>query len=135
MNILFIDDNSTIQKVNILMLRKFQYLKDEDKIFFRKSTKLLESDLNELLKICQVIICDYHLGINEPNGLEFFENIKDRFFGLKILLTSNDTDVLKNIMASREDIKYIIKAKTFMGQQLNTKELGNYVYEYKKIKG
>ena len=37
MNILFIDDNSTIQKVNILMLRKFQYLKAEDKIFFRKS--------------------------------------------------------------------------------------------------
>lgn len=131
MNLLFIDDNSTVQKVNVIMLRKLGYLKEEDKIFFKNTTLINKYELDELLSICSVIICDYNLGANNLNGLEFFETIKEKFIGLKILLTSNDSEILKETVSGIEDIYYITKTKTFLKQQETTKQLGECILSYK----
>lgn len=126
MNILFIDDNSTVQKVNIMMLRKLNYINTEDTIVFKNTTNF---ELNEMETYFDVIVCDYDLGLNSPNGLEFFEKIE--FSGLKILLTSNDSELLKKIMELKKDIKYVIKQKSFTKQISTTKDLGNYINEFK----
>lgn len=126
MNILFIDDNSTVQKVNIMMLRKFNYITTVDTIVFKNTTNFEFPDMETSF---DVIICDYDLGLNSPSGLEFFEKIK--FSGLKILLTSNDSELLKKIMELKKDIKYVIKQKSFTNQISTTKDLGNYINEFK----
>lgn len=126
MNILFIDDNSTVQKVNIMMLRKFNYITTEDTIVFKNTTNFEFPDMETSF---DVIICDYDLGLNSPSGLEFFEKIE--FSGLKILLTSNDSELLKKIMELKKDIKYVIKQKSFTNQISTTKDLGNYINEFK----
>lgn len=126
MNILFIDDNSTVQKVNIMILRKLNYITTEDTIVFKNTTNFEFPDMETSF---DVIICDYDLGLNHPNGLEFFEKIE--FSGLKILLTSNDSELLKKIMELQKDIKYVIKQKSFTNQISTTTDLGNYINEFK----
>lgn len=55
MYVLFIDDNSTVQKVNIMMSRKFNYINAKDQTVFKNTTNV---KLEKIPTPFDVIICD-----------------------------------------------------------------------------
>lgn len=110
MRILLIDDNSTIGKLVETLIKKHEYLDKTDEIIFKKSANFEDEELKLLLNQCDLIICDFDLGSESINGIEFFNLIEGKTVNKpKFLLTGNDTDILQAVIEMKEEIVYIFK--------------------------
>lgn len=110
MKILLIDDNSTISMIVKALLQKYAYIKEEDEIINYCSTLIEKDELKSILLSCEIIICDFDLGGDNPNGIEFFNSIEQDSQDIKkVLLTANNSFILKSIMEMKTNIDYIIK--------------------------
>lgn len=108
MKIAVIDDNNTVLKVNQIMLKKEGYLIENDFIKSYLSIEDFNQD-NDKLDF-DIIVCDYDLGKSSINGLDFFKQLRQKNFeGMYILLTGDDSIVLKAKISLSKDIHYIIK--------------------------
>lgn len=113
MKIAIIDDNNTVLKINQIMLKKEGFILEDDIVelylnfydfFDNNSKKINEYD---------VVVCDYDLGLDKKNGLDLLKELK--LIGLKgaaVLLTSDDTMMLKAKVSLSKNISYIAKDKS-----------------------
>lgn len=131
MRILFIDDNFVVLKVYSQMLIAQGYIHDDDKINYMNSPNLLDINDFEKLNSFDVIICDFDLGDNNPNGLQFFTDIDDKFKGIKILLSADNSKELKIVSKSLKNINFINKASPTKNMKLVIHELGNLIIKGK----
>lgn len=126
MEILFIDDNSTVQRIYYSMLLNSGFIKPDDRVDFFCSTKFVtESAIN--LDNYQVIICDLDLGNDTSNGLQFFEHINERFKGVKILFTADSSPIIEKIIDLNRGIKLVVKANPKKKMENTINELGKLI--------
>lgn len=117
MELIFIDDNSTVLKFIELMLKKEAILTESDKLntyvsvqSFMNSEKSNEIEIQKKLTNIDVVICDYDLGKASIDGLEFLNNIIDcNYKGTCILLTGDDTYELRKQLELSPSIYYVVK--------------------------
>lgn len=134
MEIIIIDDNSTILKLLELMLKKEGFITLEDNL---KTYLSIDSIPNlTLINTVDVIICDYDLGKTSINGLDFFKNIlKDEFKNECVLLTGDDTFELRKKLTEIPSIHYVIKSanndKSSTVNQLG--KIMNTIREFKNV--
>lgn len=133
MKILLIDDNSTISMTVKALLQKFEYINEEDEIINYSSTLIEDDELKSILLSCELIICDFDLGNDYPNGIEFFNNIEQDSHDIKkVLLTANNSFILKSIMEMKTNIDYIIKEElNSSNQEEGIHKLGNIIKSIK----
>ncbi len=118
MKVLIIDDNSTIYLTVKALLKKMKYINDEDIVDNRTSTNFTEEEYKHVIPKYELIICDFDLGNDCINGIEFFNILYD--YGInspkKVLLTANDSFILQSLMDMNTEITYIVK------EELSSKE-------------
>ncbi len=135
MKILLIDDNSTISMTVKALLQKFKYINEDDEIINYSSTLIDDNELKSILKCFKIIICDFDLGCEFPNGIEFFNKIEQDSQNIKkVLLTSNNSFILKSIMEMKNNIDYIIKEElNSSNNEIGIHKLGNIIKNIKNI--
>lgn len=135
MKILLIDDNSTISMTVKALLQKFKYINEDDEIINYSSTLIDDNELKSILKCFKIIICDFDLGCGFPNGIEFFNKIEQDSQNIKkVLLTSNNSFILKSIMEMKNNIDYIIKEElNSSNNEIGIHKLGNIIKNIKNI--
>lgn len=135
MKILLIDDNSTISLTVKALLQKFKYINEDDEIINYSSTLIDDNELKSILKCFKIIICDFDLGCEFPNGIEFFNKIEQDSQNIKkVLLTSNNSFILKSIMEMKNNIDYIIKEElNSSNNEIGIHKLGNIIKNIKNI--
>lgn len=126
MNILFIDDNTTVQRIYYTMLLSSGFLNTNDNVDFFCSTNFLIDNMISFDKY-QIIICDLELGSESSNGLQFFEKVNEKFHGLKILFTADNSLVLQKIIDLDRRIKLVTKANPKKNIEKTIQELGNLI--------
>ena len=117
MELILIDDNSTVLRFIELMLNKEQLIAESDKLntfisikSFMNNYKKNEISIQEYLKNIDLIICDYDLGKESINGLEFLNNLINlNYKGECVLLTGDDTYELRNQLKLCPTVHYVIK--------------------------
>ena len=111
MRIALIDDNKTILKINEVMLRKENHINENDKIEVFEEIKDLSNDtINYFIKEFDLIVCDQDLGVGKVNGLDFLKKIIDvEPNKYCVLLTGNDSFLMKAKTAISKNINYLIK--------------------------
>lgn len=132
MNIALIDDNKTVLTVNELMLKKEKYITEEDLIdkFTDINSFRQDRTLIEVTNKYNMIICDYDLGKESINGLEFLKSIKATgYIGSCVLLTGDDSITMKTKMLLQSNINYIIKNKNHNETII---QLGKLITDFKK---
>ena len=111
MKIALIDDNKTILKINEVMLRKENHINENDKIEVFEEIKDLSNDtINYFIKEFDLIVCDQDLGVGKVNGLDFLKKVievePNKYC---VLLTGNDSFLMKAKTAISKNINYLIK--------------------------
>lgn len=132
MKIALIDDNRTVAKTTEIMLKKEKYI-GEDDLFdvFLEISSLSDSDYLEFANKYDLIICDYNLGANSPNGLDFLRTINEINHNANLLLlTGDDSIVMRTKMALISNIKYIVKSND--KENGTIAQLGNIINTIKK---
>ncbi len=110
MKIVIIDDNKTVLLVNQLMLKKEGFIKDGDVLVTYPDIDTFYKENEKAIELIDVIICDYDLGKNTLDGLKFLKNVRENGFpGECILLTGDDSFVMKTKMQLQKNIHYILK--------------------------
>ena len=127
MKILFIDDNTTIHKVYYEMLKKFNYINDDDEFIVKDSVNDLIKEETSFFDDYKIIICDLDLGTDQKSGLFFLNYLGKNFKGVKILFTGNSTEALGNIMNINTDKILITKAGPNRPIQSVVNELGKII--------
>lgn len=128
MKIAIIDDNSTVLKVNQVILKKENFLTNIDEI---KTYTTIDNFFEETknINLFDLIVCDYDLGRNSKNGLEFLKELQEKGFeNTTVLLTGNDSEELKEIMELNKNIYYVIK-NTNKDNTGTIYQLGNIIKE------
>lgn len=129
MKILFIDDNTTIHKVYYEMLKKFNYISDDDEFDSVYSVNdLLEKD-TAFFNEYKVIISDLDLGNDQKSGLYFLNSIGKDYKGVKVLFTGNSTESLEKMMNINNDKILISKPGGARNIQTVVNELGRIIIE------
>lgn len=129
MKILFIDDNTTIHKVYYEMLKKFNYINDNDEFDSVYSVNdLLEKD-TAFFNEYKVIISDLDLGNDQKSGLYFLNSIGKDYKGVKVLFTGNSTESLEKMMNINNDKILISKPGGARNIQTVVNELGRIIIE------
>lgn len=129
MKILFIDDNTTIHKVYYEMLKKFNYINDDDEFDSVYSVNdLLEKD-TAFFNEYKVIISDLDLGNDQKSGLYFLNSIGKDYKGVKVLFTGNSTESLEKMMNINNDKILISKPGGARNIQTVVNELGRIIIE------
>lgn len=130
LNILLIDDTNTVLLITEALLKKENYITDEDTFETKQSVEeLTNKELLEISSNYDVIICDHNLE-ERITGLDFLINIKKfKFAGLLILLTSDESYDL-HTRVGRENIHYIIK-NVEEGENSTNALLGNLITDYR----
>lgn len=134
MEIIIIDDNSTILKLLELMLKKEGFITLEDNL----NTYLSIDSIPNLTSIntIDVIICDYDLGKTSINGLDFFKKIiVNGFINECVLLTGDDTFELRKKLTEIPSIHYVIKSAN-NDKSSTVNQLGkiiNTIREFKNV--
>ncbi len=127
MKILFIDDNPTIHKIYFEMLKKSNYITDEDEFVFMDSVNELIKKETAYFDEYKIVICDLDLGTDQKSGLFFLNSLGKNFKGIKILFTGNSTEALGNIMDINTDKILITKAGPSRPMQVVIEELGKII--------
>lgn len=111
MKIALIDDNKTILKINEVMLRKENHINENDKIEVFEEIKDLSNDtINYFINEFDIIICDQDLGVGKVNGLDFLKKIIEVEPNKHcVLLTGNDSLLMKAKTAISKNITYVVK--------------------------
>lgn len=113
MKISIIDDNYVVLNVISIMLKKESIIEDNDILEKYISISSFEEKHKNDLSSIDILSCDYDLGANSINGLEFLNSlIKNGFNGVCILLTGDDTHYLRKEVAKSPFIHYVIKNAT-----------------------
>jgi DNA-binding NtrC family response regulator len=129
MKILFIDDNTTIHKVYYEMLKKFNYINDDDEFDSVYSVNdLIEKDIS-FFNEYKVIISDLDLGSDQKSGLYFLNSIGKDYKGVKVLFTGNSTESLEKMMNINNDKILISKPGGARNIQTVVNELGRIIIE------
>lgn len=111
MKIALIDDNKTVLMVNEVMLKKEGFTSSNDDVSkFTNIEEFYTDKKKEFTDNFEIIVCDYNLGENSMNGLEFFKCIiSEGYKGTCVLLTGDDSITMKTKMLLHPNINYIIK--------------------------
>ncbi len=111
MRIALIDDNKTILKINEVMLRKENHINENDKIEVFEEIKDLSNDtINYFINEFDLIVCDQDLGVGKVNGLDFLKKVIEIESNKHcVLLTGNDSLLMKAKTAMSKNINYLIK--------------------------
>ena len=111
MKIALIDDNKTILKINEVMLRKENHINENDKIeVFEEIKDLSQDTINYFVNEFDLIVCDQDLGVGKVNGLDFLKKIIEVEPNKHcVLLTGNDSLLMKAKTAISKNISYIVK--------------------------
>lgn len=112
MKIAIIDDNSTVLKINQIMLKKEGFILEDDIIELYLTFSSFFNENSKKLNEYDVVVCDYDLGLESKNGLDILKELK--LIGLKgaaVLLTSDNTMMLKAKVSLAQNINYISKDK------------------------
>lgn len=111
MKIALIDDNKTILKINEVMLRKENHINENDKIEVFEEIKDLSNDtINYFINEFDLIVCDQDLGVGKVNGLDFLKKIIEVEPNKHcVLLTGNDSLLMKAKTAISKNITYVVK--------------------------
>lgn len=129
MKILFIDDNTTIHKVYYEMLKKFNYINDDDEFdSVYSANDLIEKDIS-FFNEYKVIISDLDLGNDQKSGLYFLNSIGKDYKGVKVLFTGNSTESLEKMMNINNDKILISKPGGARNIQTVVNELGRIIIE------
>lgn len=129
MKILFIDDNPTIHKIYYEMLKKLNYINNDDEFVVKKSVNELINEEDSFFIDYKIIICDLELGKEQKSGLFFLNSLGKNFKGIKILFTANSTEALGNIMDINTDKILVTKAGPNRPIQSVVNELGKIISE------
>lgn len=136
MRFALIDDNSTVIKIAEVMLKKENFIKEHDEIELFTDISLFSGN-NAMDFACtyDMIICDFNLGENSMNGLEFLKGIKNLgFTGHCILLTGDDSIKMKTKMLLQSNIHYIVKNNE-KNKQGHIYQLGHLIEHYRNNAG
>ena len=110
MKIALIDDNKTILKINEVMLKKEGYIVNDDISKFSEIKDLSQDTINYFINEFDLIVCDQDLGVGKVNGLDFLKKIieiePNKYC---VLLTGNDSLLMKAKTAISKNINYLIK--------------------------
>lgn len=111
MKIALIDDNKTILKINEVMLRKEKHINSEDKVeVFEEIKDLSQDTINYFVNEFDLIVCDQDLGVGKISGLDFLKKIieiePNKYC---VLLTGNDSLLMKAKTAISKNITYVVK--------------------------
>ena len=129
MKILLIDDNPTIHKVYYEMLKKQNFINDNDEFDSVYSVNdLLEKD-TAFFNEYKVIISDLDLGNDQKSGLYFLNSIGKDYKGVKVLFTGNSTEKKKKMMNINNDKILISKPGGARNIQTVVNELGRIIIE------
>ena len=129
MKILLIDDNPTIHKVYYEMLKKQNFVNDDDEFDSVYSVNdLLEKD-TAFFNEYKVIISDLDLGNDQKSGLYFLNSIGKDYKGVKVLFTGNSTEKKKKMMNINNDKILISKPGGARNIQTVVNELGRIIIE------
>ena len=111
MKIALIDDNKTILKINEVMLRKENHINENDKIEVFEEIKDLSNDtISYFINEFDLIVCDHDLGVGKVNGLDFLKKVIEVEPNKHcVLLTGNDSLLMKAKTAISKNISYIVK--------------------------
>ena len=111
MRIALIDDNKTILKINEVMLRKENHINENDKIEVFEEIKDLSNDtISYFINEFDLIVCDHDLGVGKVNGLDFLKKVIEVEPNKHcVLLTGNDSLLMKAKTAISKNISYIVK--------------------------
>lgn len=129
MKILFIDDNTTIHKVYYEMLKKFNYISDDDEFIVKDSINDLIKEEASFFDDYKIIICDLDLGNDQKSGLYFLNSIGKDYKGVKVLFTGNSTESLEKMMNINNDKILISKPGGARNIQTVVNELGRIIIE------
>ena len=129
MKILFIDDNTTIHKVYYEMLKKFNYISDDDEFIVKDSVNDLIKEETSFFDDYKIIICDLDLGTDQKSGLYFLNSIGKDYKGVKVLFTGNSTESLEKMMNINNDKILISKPGGARNIQTVVNELGRIIIE------
>jgi len=129
MKILFIDDNTTIHKVYYEMLKKFNYINDDDEFIVKDSVNDLIKEETSFFDDYKIIICDLDLGTDQKSGLYFLNSIGKDYKGVKVLFTGNSTESLEKMMNINNDKILISKPGGARNIQTVVNELGRIIIE------
>lgn len=131
MKIVIIDDNKTVLLVNQLMLKKEGFIKDGDVLVTYPEIDTFYKENDNAIELIDVIICDYDLGKNTLDGLKFLKNVRENgFSGECILLTGDDSFVMKTKMQLQKNIHYILK-NSEKSKSSTISQLGKIIENYR----
>ena len=129
MKILLIDDNPTIHKVYYEMLKKQNFINDNDEFdSVYSANDLIEKDIS-FFNEYKVIISDLDLGNDQKSGLYFLNSIGKDYKGVKVLFTGNSTESLEKMMNINNDKILISKPGGARNIQTVVNELGRIIIE------
>lgn len=111
MNIVLIDDNSTIGNVIEMVLKKSGSIMPWDSIDKFTRAEEFESAFNKKgIDTYGVVICDHDLGPDQPKGYDIMMGLKNGGYnGTLILLTGDDSSSMALRMEETAGIKYVVK--------------------------
>lgn len=111
MRLAFIDDNKTVLMVNEIMLKKEKIIKNEDTVVKHSQiNEFSEADYIDFANDFDFVACDFNLGKDSINGLEFLKKIKNTNSEITcVLLTGDDSLAMKTKMMLHANINYVIK--------------------------
>ena len=110
MRIALIDDNKTILTINEVMLKKEGYIVNDDISKFSEIKDLSNDTISYFINEFDLIVCDHDLGVGKVNGLDFLKKVievePNKYC---VLLTGNDSLLMKAKTAISKNISYIVK--------------------------
>ena len=110
MRIALIDDNKTILTINEVMLKKEGYIVNDDISKFSEIKDLSNETISYFINEFDIIICDQDLGVGKVNGLDFLKKVIEKNSSKTcVLLTGDDSLLLKAKTAMSKNINYVIK--------------------------
>lgn len=111
MNIVMIDDNSTVLKVNKAMLEKeYAFFATDHLDQYQTLSDFFKSIDANGINFYDVILMDNNLSKDGPSGFDVLVQLqKDGFLGRAVLLTGDDSDTLKAKNQFIATIDYIEK--------------------------
>lgn len=133
MRMALIDDNRTVVKFLELMFKKHNFVLENDEFDTFLSISSFFEKYGEEFTNLDLISCDYDLGKESPNGLFFLNHIiKSGFKGTCVLLTGDDTFLLRNEVAMYPEIHYVIKTASCQFESSTFSQLGKIIDETRK---
>lgn len=136
MKILIIDDNSTISLTVKVLLERFSFINNDDTFVCKDYAPTNKNEIFEITNNVDLIICDFDLGMDNINGLQFFNLLED--FNIKhckcVLLTADNSFILKSLMELNNDITYIIKENLTGNNNEGIFQLGSIISEIRNSK-